>query len=231
MKRIVFLIGALLTLPVFFTPAFAQEDDSFAIVSTPDGVVSLDAASHIGFGYNLLKSDSFTSSGSGEFFVNILDLKVYPSKSFGVEIGVDYKTMDFNSKENYFYLDSDKKIQAGKAVDQYGGMDKFRSRFRSNTFSAPVTLNLVAGTTKLSVGVEGNMNLTGRVKNKYFENGQKVKDIQKGAQFNRYNYNFFAALSFDGTGVYFRYYPKNSELLPAGSVKVGFMSVGAIFDM
>ena len=64
-----------------------------------------------------------------------------------------------------------------------------------------------------------------------FSEVRKVKDIQKGAQFNKYNYNLLATLSFDGTGVYFRYYPKSSQLLPEGSVNVGFMAVGVIFDM
>jgi hypothetical protein len=232
MKKTLFIISVLVALPLFSTRAIAQnEDASFEIVSSDSGVVTLDAAEYIGFGYNLLKSNDFTCSGSGEFFVNILDLKVYPTPAFGIEIGVNYKTMDFNSKDNFFYLDGDKKIQVGKTADQYGGMEKFRSRFRSNTFSAPVMLNFVAGTTRVGLGVEGNMNLTGRVKNKYFENDQKIKDIKKGAQFERYNYNFLATLSFDGTGVYFRYYPKNSRILPEGSVNVGFMAVGFIFDM
>lgn len=230
MKRFVLIAGALMAL--FSSRAFAQNDDAFAIVSSESGVVSLDAASHIGFGYNLLKSDDFTTSSSEEFFVNILNLKVYPTDWFGIEVGVDYKTMGFDSKENAFFLDNDKKIQAGKVADVISGNpEKFRSRFRSNTFSVPVMLKFEAGTTSIGLGVEGDMNLNGRVKSKYFEDGKKVKDIKKGAQFTKYNYNFLATLSFDGTGVYFRYYPKSSQLLPEGSVNVGFMAVGVIFDM
>ena len=230
MKRFVLIAGALMAL--FSFRAFAQNDDAFAIVSSESGVVSLDAASHIGFGYNLLKSDDFTTSSSEEFFVNILNLKVYPTEWFGIEVGVDYKTMGFDSKENAFFLDNDKKIQAGKVADVISGNpEKFRSRFRSNTFSVPVMLKFEAGTTSIGLGVEGDMNLNGRVKSKYFEDGKKVKDIKKGAQFTKYNYNFLATLSFDGTGVYFRYYPKSSQLLPEGSVNVGFMAVGVIFDM
>lgn len=230
MKRFVLIAGALMAL--FSSMAFAQNDNAFEIASSESGVVSLDAASHIGFGYNLLKSNDFTASGSEEFFVNILNLNVYPTEWFGIEVGVDYKTMNFDSRENAFFLDSDKKIQAGKITDVISGSpEKFRSRFRSNTFSVPVMFKFKAGTTSIGLGVEGDMNLNGRVKNKYFEDGKKVKDIQKGAQFNKYNYNLLATLSFDGTGVYFRYYPKSSQLLPEGSVNVGFMAVGVIFDM
>ena len=217
---------------LFSSRAFAQNDDAFEIASSASGVVSLDAASHIGFGYNLLKSNDFNVSSSEEFFVNILNLKVYPTTGFGIEVGFDYKTMGFDSKENAFFLDNDKKIQAGKVADVISGNpEKFRSRFRSNTFSVPVMLKFEAGTTSIGLGVEGDMNLNGRVKSKYFEDGKKVKDIKKGAQFTKYNYNFLATLSFDGTGVYFRYYPKSSQLLPEGSVNVGFMAVGVIFDM
>ena len=232
MKKTLFIISVLVAMPLFGFQAQAQDESAFEIVSSDSGVVSLDAASHIGFGYNLLKSDDFTSSGSGEFFVNILNLKIYPTDVFGVEIGVDYKTMDFESKEQAFYLDGDKKIQVKPFNEVYpGNFTKTRSRFRSNTFSVPVLFKLVAGTTSIGLGVEGNMNLNGRVKGKYFDGDKKVKDIKKGAQFTKYDYNFLATLDFDGTGVYFRYYPKSSQILPEGSVNVGFMAVGVIFDM
>lgn len=232
MKKTLFIISVLVALPLFGFKALAQDESAFEIVSSDSGVVSLDAASHIGFGYNLLKSDDFTTSESGEFFVNILNFKLYPTPAFGIEIGVDYKTMDFNSKEQAFYLDNDKKIQVKPFEEAYpGNFTKTRSRFRSNTFSAPVMLKLVAGTTSIGLGVEGNMNLGGRVKSKYFDGDKKVKDIKKGAQFTKYNYNFLATLDFDGTGVYFRYYPKSSQILPEGSLNVGFMAVGVIFDM
>ena len=213
--------------------AFAQDEDtSLTIIASDNGKIEFDAGTHIGFGDNLLKSDDFTSSGSGEFFVNILNLKIFPINGFGIEVGIDYKTMDFNSKEDAFYLDGDKKIQVKSAKEAYpAGITKFRSRFRSNSFSAPVMLKFEAGTTSIGLGVEGNMNLTGRVKNKYFDGDQKIKDIKKGAQFTKYNYNFLATLSFDGTGVYFRYYPKSVSILPEGSLNVGFMAVGIIFDM
>lgn len=218
---------------LFSFRAFAQEEDNrLELAATESGVFELDAISHMGFGYNLLKSDDFASSGSGEFFVNILNMRIFPVNGFGVELGIDYKTMDFNSKEDAFYLDGDKKIQVKPVGEAYpAGITKFRSRFRSNTFSAPVMLKFEAGTTSIGLGVEGNMNLTGRVKNKYFEDGKKIKDIKKGAQFTKYNYNFLATLSFDGTGIYFRYYPKSVQILPAGSMNVGFMSIGVIYDM
>jgi len=233
MKKTLLIISVLVALPLFSSQALAQDEDtSLEIVSSDSGAVSLDALSHIGFGYNLLKSDDFDCYASGEFFVNILDLKVYPSPGFGIEIGLDYKTMDFNSKVEAFYLDAEKKIQVKPFGDVYSGdFTKARSRFRSNTFSAPVTLNFVAGTTKIGLGVEGNLNLDGRVKNKYFDGDKKIKDIKKGAQFTKYNYNFLASISFDGTGIYFRYYPKSLSILPEGSVDVGFMALGVIFDM
>ena len=164
MKRFVLIAGALMVL--FSSRAFAQNDNAFEIASSESGVVSLDAASHIGFGYNLLKSNDFTASGSEEFFVNILNLNVYPTEWFGIEVGVDYKTMNFDSRENAFFLDSDKKIQAGKIADVISSSpEKFRSRFRSNTFSVPVMFKFKAGTTSIGLGVEGDMNLNGRIKN------------------------------------------------------------------
>ena len=233
MKKALILICALIAMPMFYANVSAQDDeDRLIIASSSNGNVSLEFGTHMGWGYNIVKTNDFKPSGSGEFFVNILNLKIFPVNGFGIEVGVDYKTMDFDSKEDAFYLDGDKKIQVKSAKEAYpAGITKFRSLFRSNTFSAPVMLKFEAGTTSIGLGVEGNMNLTGRVKNKYFDGDQKIKDIKKGAQFTKYNYNFLATLSFDGTGVYFRYYPKSVSILPEGSLDVGFMALGVIFDM
>jgi len=194
---------------------------------------SMEALSHIGFGYNIVKTDDFTPNASGEFFVNIASLKVYPVEAFGIEIGVDYKTVDFTSKEDAFYLDN-KIVKAKPFKEKFPNIDSSKksfSRFRTNTFSAPVTLNLYAGPVTIGGGAEANFNLPGRVKDKFFVDGKKNKNIEKGAQFNKFNYNFLGYISFEDTGIYVRYYPKNSRLMPEGGVDVSFLTIGVIYRM
>ena len=221
MKKSLMILSVLVALPLFGTKASAQ-------------IVSMEAADHIGFGYNAVTTNDFNLSTSGEFFVNIVDLKLYPVDFLGLEIGVDYKTIDFNSKEDAFYLNSDKVIHAMPFGEKHPGIDNSKknfSRFRTNTFSVPVTLNLVAGDFRIGGGAEANYNLPGRVKDKFFIDGKKNKQIDKGAQFNKFNYDFLVYLSYGDSGIYFRYYPKNSRLMPETGVDVSFMTIGYVYTM
>ena len=221
MKKTLMIFSVLVALPLFSTKASAQ-------------YASMDVISSIGFGYNIVKTDDFTPSASGEFFVNLVSAKLYPVDFFGVEIGIDYRTVDFTSKDEAFYLDGSKVIHVQPFKDKHSGIDsskRYFSRFRTNTFSAPVTLNFKAGKFSLGAGAEANYNLPGRVKDKFFIDGQKNKQIDKGAQFNKFNYDFLACLLYDDTGIYVRYYPKSSRLMPESGVDVSFLTMGFIFKM
>lgn len=221
MKKSLMLLSVLVALPLFSNRASAQ-------------IAQMDVISHIGFGYNAVNTNDFTPSASGEFFVNIADLKLYPVDFFGVEIGVDYKTVDFTSREDAFYLDGNKVIHAQPFKDKHSGVDNSKknfSRFRTNTFSAPVTLNLNAGSFSIGAGAEANFNLPGRVKDKFFIDGKKNKQIDKGAQFNKFNYDILAYLYYEDTGIYVRYYPKSSRLMPEGGVDVSYLTIGFIYKM
>lgn len=220
MKKSLKILSVLAALPLFSINSSAQD------------VVSLDPVSHIGYGYNIVKTSDFNPSASDEFFVNILTLKLNPVDFLGLDIGVDYKTVDFRSRDDAFYLDANKIIHAMPFKEKYNeNYTKNFSRFRTNTFSAPVTLNFYAGEFAVGLGAEANFNLTGRVKDKFFVDGKKQKYIEKGAQFNKFNYNFLAYISYADTGIYFRYYPKNSRLMPEGGVDVSYMTVGVVFGM
>ena len=220
MKKSLKILSVLAALPLFSINSSAQD------------VVSLDPVSHIGYGYNIVKTSDFNPSASDEFFVNILTLKLNPVDFLGLDIGVDYKTVDFRSRDDAFYLDANKIIHAMPFKEKYNeNYTKNFSRFRTNSFSAPVTLNLYAGEFAVGLGAEANFNLTGRVKDKFFVDGKKQKYIEKGAQFNKFNYNFLAYISYADTGIYFRYYPKNSRLMPEGGVDVSYMTVGVVFGM
>jgi len=223
MKKVFTILSVLVALTAFSTPASAQFGSDREV---------LEPVAHIGYGYNIVSTNDFTPSKAGEFFVNILTLNLFPVENFGVQLGVDYKTINFDSKENAFYLDSDKKIHAEAYSAKYPvSYTKNFSRFRTNTFSVPVLLKFEADKFKFGAGAEANFNLGGRIKDKYFVDGQKVKNIDKGAKFNTFNYNFLATLSYDDTGIYFRYYPKSSPLMPEGSLDLSFMTVGIVFSM
>lgn len=229
-KTLITVFVALVAASAFNTRALAQ-DDGLVIASSKNNATSLELLSHWGWGYNLVNNSSFTCSDSGEFFVNIAELYLYPVSFFGLEVGVDYKTIYFTSKEQAFYLNGYKDVNAMPYSLKYpGSITKNFSRVRTNTFSVPAVVKFKAGNFALGVGAEANLNLTGRIKDKYFENGKKVKNIEKGVQFNRYMYNLLAMVSFYDTSIYARYYPKGTSLFTEGGAYADFMTIGIGFD-
>ena len=233
MKKTLILIGALLVMPMLYTPASAQDEEEgrLIIARSHNDKFELEICTHMGWGYNIVKTDDFTPSASDEFFVNIAKFLLHPTESFGIELGIDYKTLGFESKEDAFYKTDYLFALTKPYSSKYPGeLSKNFSRLRTNTFSAPLIFKFCAGDFHIGGGIEGNLNLTGRIKDKYFKDGKKVKNIEKGIQFNRYTYNFMAAASYADTGIYFKYYPKSSRLMPEGGLDVDFMTVGVILD-
>ena len=124
MKKSLKILSVLAALPLFSINSSAQD------------VVSLDPISHIGYGYNIVKTSDFNPSASGEFFVNILTLKLNPFDFLGLDIGVDYKTVNFRSTDDAFYLDANKIIHAMPYKEKYKeNYTRNFSRFWTNTFS------------------------------------------------------------------------------------------------
>lgn len=232
MKKTLILICALVAMPMFHANVSAQDDSGRLIVAgSSDSKASLEIGTHMGFGYNFIKSNDFNPARGGEFFINIIKARLFPTENFGLELGVDYKTLGILSRDDAFYKDEKDLAHTMPYSQKYPGeLSKNFSRLSSNTFSLPVLLKIEAGDFHLGVGAEGNLNLGGRVKDKFYKDDKKNKFVDKGVQFNRYTYNFIAVISYDGTGFYFKYYPKSSKLLPEGSVDFDLMTAGVIFD-
>lgn len=234
MKKNVLLLSVLMALPIFHITASAQEDlhNPLVVAKTPGEKGALELLAHIGYGYNATSTpQDLEISYSSEFFINIINIKAYPIPALGIEIGVDYKTNGFESKMQAFKVDNGavKVMPYGEKITQ--PYTKNFSRLRTNTFSAPAMLKLNAGPVSIGVGAEANLNLTGRIKDKYFVDGKKVKDIEKNVPFNKFNYDLVGTISYEDTGIYVRYYPKNSRLLTDGSIDLSFFTVGVIFGM
>ena len=108
MKRIALFILSL----ALAAPAFAQEEDSRDIYT--NGIFAFNIADHVGWGYNIVTTDAFTPAYCGEYFINVLALKVRPVQGLTLKLGVDCKWDDFGSKKDYFFH-SPEPIQLGQA--------------------------------------------------------------------------------------------------------------------
>ena len=228
MKKLFF---ALLTSLLVGVPAFADDED-YTLYTSSDGKVSFDMLSHIGYGYHFVNSSDFKSNWSSEVFFNILKVEVRPAEVLGFSLGVDARFNIFNSKNTVFALgNGDNLIKAfdfGRFVD--GSFDKSRGGFNVFSLDTPFLVKGIFGDFKLGVGAFAAFNLAGDTYYYFRQDNKRTEVSETKAKVNTFNYGLLATFSYDDIGVYFRYYPKSSKLLPDGSVDLSYMTLGIAID-
>lgn len=228
MKKLFF---AFLTSLLVGVPALAAEED-YSLYTSSDGKVSFDMFSHIGYGYHFVSSSDFKSNWSGEFFFNILKVEVRPAEVLGLSLGLDARFNNFNSKNTAFALgNGDNLIKAfdfGGLVD--GSFDKSRGGFNVFSLDTPFLVKGIFGNFELGVGAFAAFNLAGNTYYSFMQANRRTEVSETKAKLNTFNYGLLATFSYDDIGVYFRYYPKSSRLLPDGSVDLSYMTLGIAID-
>ena len=211
-------------------PAFAQEKDSRDIYT--NGIFAFNVVDHIGWGYNIVTTDAFTPSYSGEYFFNVLALKVRPVTGLTLKLGLDCKWDDFGSKKDYFYRASDKTVQAGKLSDYISlvGVENFSGRFGYFALSVPVMAKVSFDKFEIGGGAELNFNLGGTVYHSYDREDSSTTVTTRKIGLNTFTYNFMAFMGFGGFDVFAKFYPKSSKPLAAGSVDYQYFTVGIAAD-
>ncbi len=224
MKKLFF---AFLTALLVGVPAFADEEGT-TLYTSSDGKVSFDMLSHIGYGYHFVSSADFKSNWSGEVFFNILKVEVRPAEVLGLNLGLDARFNNFNSKNTVFALGNDdhliKAFDFGKFVE--GSFDKSRGGFNVFTLDTPFLVKGIFGEFQLGVGAFAAFNLSGNTYYYFRQDNKRTEVSETKAKVNTFNYGLLASLSYNDLGVYFRYYPKSSKLLPDGSVDLSYMTLG-----
>ena len=223
MKKLV-----MLTLAVFLAfPVFAAREDDDALYVSPKGTVSFDLFSHIGYGFHFVKSDTFNPNSGGELFLNVLKFGVYPAEWLGLELGVDMAFNNFNSKRDAFYLDNNRKIQVKDFSEIAAGtLDKHRGGFNVFSLNAPVLVKCFIGDVQLGVGAVASWNAAADAYYYFRQDHRRTEVSETKAEVNPFTYGFMATVSYDGLGLFFKYYPKSSKLLPEGSVDLSYMTLG-----
>lgn len=213
-------------------PGFAQDEDFDNVVyRSADDVVRFEVLSHIGYGYHILNSNDFRSRMSDEYILNLFNFGLYPIDALGIELGVDLAFNDFASNSHAFFLDPEHRVQAiefselvtGTLDRHYGSADVF-------SLNAPLLLKLRAGDFWIGGGAVGSLNLMGRTEYAYRQDNRRVEVSERRAKVNTFSYGLVATLGYDMLGLYFKYYPKTSRMLPEGSVDMSYMTIGVLFD-
>lgn len=224
MKKLV-----MLTLAVFLaSPVFAAGDnENNALYTSPSGTVSFDLFSHIGYGFHFVKSNSFNPNSGGELFVNVLKFGVYPAQWLGMELGVDMAFNNFNSKREAFYLDNARKIQVKDFSEiEAGTLDKHRGGFNVFSLNAPLLVKGIIGDVQVGVGAVASWNAAADTYYYFRKDNRRTEVSETKAEVNPFTYGFIATVSYDGLGLFFKYYPKSSRLLPEGGVDLSYMTLG-----
>ena len=222
MKKLVMLaLAALVAMPVF-------AEDENRVYSAPDGKAFVDLLSHAGYGYHFVKSDDFTPAWSGELFFNVVKFGLRPADVLGIDLSVDFGWNTFDSKKDAF-LQSNQLIKVGDFSHYVEGtVDKKNSGFEVINLTAPLVVKGIFGKFTIGAGAFANWNITADTYCHYRQNNVRGDLYEVKAKVNPFTYGFLATVAYDDFGVYFKYYPKSSKLLPEGSVDLSYMTLGLV---
>ena len=178
-------------------------------------VVEISLLDNLGYGLTNVKTDAFTSKfgRSWEFFLNIVDISLNPTRWLSFDVGGDIKIDSFKpGKEEYFTLDDDSYPIVGTySESEMKQIKSSSSRLQVYSLSVPVTLGLNFGGVNIRGGAEFFWPLAAKcsfVENKIqTENGWDKTRLWR-AKTEKIGLNYMAAISFEGLGLYFKYHPK-----------------------
>ncbi len=220
---------------LFILPLFAQDETLEPLYSSSNGKVEFDMLSHIGFGYNIVKTNDFKPAFSSEFMMNILDLGLYPTQNFGIKLGVDFTYNNLGSRESAFIQTKDHLIKAvdfpSVRLDETAGITKPRGGINVFSFTAPLLLKGVFNKVEIGAGAEACYNVSSETYYYFRQENRRVEVSESKAKVNRFTYDFLAFLTYNDFGVYFKYRPKSARLFPDGSVDLSFMTVGIVLGL
>lgn len=225
MKRFLCILLA----AVLAVPAFSQDKTDITLYDSEDGRFSLDVFSHLGWGYSFVKSDDFTPKGSGEVFVNVLKLNVFPVQSFGFELGADLGWRYVGSSEGIFVQDKDHTVHTVAFGSVYGDVEARRSTVGIFSVNFPVLLKLKAGAFDLGAGAEAQLNISGETGYSYRSEDTRVQSTTTKAKVSTFTYGFVGTVGYSGVSVFAKYYPKSVRFLPGGRLDFNFWTLGVAF--
>ena len=224
MKKLVMLaLAALVAIPVF-----AQDDETNRVYTAPGGKAFVDVMSHAGYGYHIVKTDEFTPAWSGELFFNIVKFGLRPADVLGIDLSVDFAWSDFDSKDKAFKQEN--RIVKTADYDYYthGNAERKHSGLDVYSLQAPLMLKGIFGAFQLGAGAFASWNIGGETFCRYRQDNVRAQLYETNAKVNPFTYGFIATAAIKDFGVYFKYYPKSSRLLPEGSVDLSYATLGIV---
>ena len=196
-------------------------------------VVEFGALSHVGYGFNIVQSTDFQPwrGNSGDFFLNIVKLGIFPAQWLGVEFGLDFQTRAVRSKMSAFSIDADRHIKVQEFSTLGGPFDESTSSLSTVGLSAPVLVKGRIGYFELGAGVEFQWNGTGRTSYTY-RTGSTSTTVSTGKGLvNSWTWNVMATMSFSRLGIFAKYYPATPQNRLVDSPAFSYWTIGMAFGL
>jgi hypothetical protein len=145
---------------------------------------------------------------------------------------VDLQVNDFNTKDKAFVQrDGLIKVADFSTLETIGGVDRKQSDFTILSLGAPLLVKAKFDKVSLGAGAVASWNLSG-VNSYWVEKGNRSMTInERKAKVNPFSYGIVATASYGAFGLYFKFYPKSSRLLPDGSVDLSYSTVGIVLGL
>lgn len=233
MKRIVITLLAIAAMTFSMN---AQTDVKFsedADLAYGNEFFFVEPVSYIGYGVHLPNTEMATEMSlfNNEFFVNVMELGLRPSKCTMFAIGVDYKLDQYRlNKYSLWGAESGNSVWIRSLIST-PYQEVAYSRLNVHTLSIPLSFECQFGKCSFRVGAAGEYNLPAVNKDKLISNdGSKVKNKVTGIPVKEFNYSLFGAVNYGGLGLYVRYRPMyqfNDGLGP----QFKSLSVGAVIGL
>lgn len=227
MKKILTVLAAL----VAFVSVAQAQPDVLSVYTSPTEVVKLNMFSHMGYGFHFVTSDDFKANtfGNGEFFLNVLKLDIRPTEYFQISLGADLAFNHFHASDYLFYqTGGDAHLLRSQKFSEVlaGGFSKQVGYFGNFFLGFPLLLKANFDGFSFGAGAEANLNLTGHSGYRYKQEFKRTEIKEERLGLNLFNYGIIAMISYSDVGLYFKYYPSGSRILPGESLQFKYWTLG-----
>lgn len=179
---------------------------------------------NLGFGLTNINAAEFNPKfgKSYEFFANAFNISVNPTRWLSFDVGGDLKIDSFTpGKNEFFFLDDDRYPIVDIVPDAEESLVKIKkssSKLLICSLSVPATIGFNFGGFNLRGGAEFFWPLP--IKQSFTKTRTETDEgwneyHQWKARVEKFSWDYMAAISWEGLGLYFKYYPW--PLVPASS--------------
>lgn len=182
---------------------------------------------YLGIGTHLISSDEFESTNMDSYEVNLglCEFQFNPAKWVGFSLGVDYAWDRYRSRESAFVPDGRKKINVSGGTLDKG--EYWRSSMYTQSIAFPVSVSFRVDKLTLRASAEYVRGFDSSVTHIYRKDNLSETIEWEDLKIYRSFWDFCASVSYDGFGLYYKYYP-TTVLYYQGAPRFDIQTIGVV---